>query len=489
MNHSTGRRRFLQVASATPFLAMPIARPARAGTKEPSETLVVGIMGTGGRGTDHLRSLRPAGGRGRLRLRRRQRAPARPPTIAGRKGKKTPKPSAISARSSTTRRSTSWSSPPATTGTPRPPSSPARPASTSTSRSRAATTRAKASCWSQAARKHKRSVQMGNQRRSWPKIIEAIEQVRDGAIGRAYFAQCVVLQQPRRRSARASELPVPEGLDYDLWQGPAPRRPFHDNYLHYNWHWFWHWGNGELGNNGIHMIDLCRWGLGVEYPTRVTSSGGRYRFEDDQETPDTHIVSFDFDGRKTITWEGLSCNPVRPGKAVRRRSSTATTGTLAHRRTAATRIHDAQGQGDQARRTARPATPPTSPTSSTPSAARRSSTARSRKGTRARCCATWATSPTAPAARCAATRRTATSSTTREAMALWTREYAKGWEPRGLTQCKAAQPATRGHLDANQAFAVAIFVPSRTSGGSGLSGCGSASTANSAMAPGRKIRQ
>src|SRR5262249_14932835 len=105
------------------------------------------------------------------------------------------------------------------------------------------------------------------------------------------------------------------GLNYDLWQGPAPRRPFRDNYLHYNWHWFWHWGNGELGNNGVHMIDLCRWGLGVDFPIRVTSSGGRYQFQDDQETPDTHTVSFDFDDRKTITWVGFSCTSLPPSTA------------------------------------------------------------------------------------------------------------------------------------------------------------------------------
>ncbi len=166
----------------------------------------------------------------------------------------------------------------------------------------------------EAAHKNNRQVQMGNQRRSWPMVIEAIEQVRSGAIGRAYFAQAYYLNN-RPSIGKGQSAPVPQGLDYDLWQGPAPRRQFHNNYLHYNWHWFWHWGNGELGNNGIHTLDLCRWGLGVDFPIHVTSSGGRYRFDDDQETPDTHIVSFDFADRKTITWEGFSCNTlpsVRP---------------------------------------------------------------------------------------------------------------------------------------------------------------------------------
>src|SRR5262249_7871136 len=159
----------------------------------------------------------------------------------------------------------------------------------------------------QAARKNKRCVQMGNQRRSWPKVIEAIELVRSGEIGRVYLAQSWYANV-RPSIGKGKAATIPEGLDYDLWQGPAPRKPFHSNYLHYNWHWFWHWGNGELGNNGIHMLDLCRWGLGVDYPTRVTSTGGRYRFDDDQETPDTHVVTFDFEGKKSIMWQGHSCN-------------------------------------------------------------------------------------------------------------------------------------------------------------------------------------
>jgi predicted dehydrogenase len=166
----------------------------------------------------------------------------------------------------------------------------------------------------QAAAKHKLLVQMGNQRRTWPRIVEAIEEVRKGVIGRAYLAQSWYLAT-RPTIGRGKEAPVPAALNYDLWQGPATHRPFHTNYLHYNWHWFWHWGNGELGNNGIHMLDLCRWGLGVDFPIRVTSSGGRYRFQDDQETPDTHLVCFDFPGRKTAMWEGLSCNRLPAGKS------------------------------------------------------------------------------------------------------------------------------------------------------------------------------
>jgi predicted dehydrogenase len=165
----------------------------------------------------------------------------------------------------------------------------------------------------EAARKNKRKVQMGNQRRSWPKVQEAMQRLKEGDIGRVYFGESWYLNN-RPTIGTGKEGPPPEGLDYELWQGPAPRKAFHSNYLHYNWHWFWHWGNGELGNNGVHMIDLCRWGLGVDYPILVSSAVGRYRFQDDQETPDTHVVSFTFGDRKTITWQGHSCNPWPAGK-------------------------------------------------------------------------------------------------------------------------------------------------------------------------------
>ena len=107
----------------------------------------------------------------------------------------------------------------------------------------------------------------------------------------------------RKPIGRGKPADVPAGLDYALWQGPAPERAYRDNVVHYNWHWFWNWGTGELGNNGIHSLDICRWGLGVDYPRRVTAGGGKYFFDDDQETPDTHVVTYDF-GDKAITWEG-----------------------------------------------------------------------------------------------------------------------------------------------------------------------------------------
>ncbi len=156
-----------------------------------------------------------------------------------------------------------------------------------------------------AARKYNKVVQIGMQRRSMPGVQEAVQKLREGVIGNVTFARGWY-NNLRSTIGNGKVAPVPSHLDFSLWQGPAPERPYKDNLVHYNWHWFWHWGNGELGNNGIHALDVCRWGLGVDYPTRVTSGGGKYRFPtDDQETPDTHTATFDFDG-KSITWEGRS---------------------------------------------------------------------------------------------------------------------------------------------------------------------------------------
>lgn len=150
-------------------------------------------------------------------------------------------------------------------------------------------------------------VQMGNQRRSFPNMRAAIQEIHDGVIGRPYFARAWYGNH-RETIGIGKEAAVPDYLDYELWQGPAPRQPYKDNIAPYNWHWFWTWGTGEALNNGTHEIDICRWALGVDFPTHVTSAGGRYAFEDDWQTPDTQTISWDFPDRKTITWEGRSCN-------------------------------------------------------------------------------------------------------------------------------------------------------------------------------------
>lgn len=159
----------------------------------------------------------------------------------------------------------------------------------------------------QAVNKYQRIVQMGAQRRSSAAMRQIIPEIHNGLIGKTYFGKGWYVNG-RSSIGHGKPAPVPEWLDYNLWQGPAPRRPFIDNLVHYNWHWRWLYGTGEALNNGTHEMDVARWALDVTWPSRVSSNGGRYAFQDDWETPDTQMISWDFPEGKTMNWEGRSCN-------------------------------------------------------------------------------------------------------------------------------------------------------------------------------------
>jgi len=160
-----------------------------------------------------------------------------------------------------------------------------------------------------AQKKYGKLVQMGTQQRSSPHTIEIIEKIHSGLIGQPYFAKTWYCNT-RKSIGTGRETAVPAQLDWELWQGPAPRRPYKDNIHPYNWHWFWIYGTGETLNNGTHEIDVARWALGVDYPKLVTSTGGRYHFHDDWQFYDTLLATFEY-GDKTITWEGRSCQGMR----------------------------------------------------------------------------------------------------------------------------------------------------------------------------------
>lgn len=150
-------------------------------------------------------------------------------------------------------------------------------------------------------------LQIGNQQRSSPTSQEVISDIKGGLIGNPYAAKAWYTNG-RKGIGHGKKVQVPSWLDWDLWQGPAPRMDYKDNYVHYNWHWFWNWGTGEINNNGLHELDIARWALGVNLPNKVSSTGGRFHFQDDWEFYDTQLASYEFDENKTIHWEGRSCN-------------------------------------------------------------------------------------------------------------------------------------------------------------------------------------
>ena len=172
------------------------------------------------------------------------------------------------------------------------------------------------------ARKTQRMVQVGMQSRSTPHKMRAIQTLRDGVIGTVYGAKGLCFK--RRKSIGKTPLEtVPLGLDWSLFLGPAQMKEYSKNRFAYNWHWFWDTGNGDIGNQGVHEMDICRWGLGdAPFPRKVASTGGKYVYDDDQETPNTQLAKFQYPGRE-IMFEvrGLPTGPeagvpVRPGNLV-----------------------------------------------------------------------------------------------------------------------------------------------------------------------------
>ncbi len=151
----------------------------------------------------------------------------------------------------------------------------------------------------EAANKYNVIVQDGDEQRSNPCAKSMIEYLHAGKLGEVYMAKGFCYKW-RNDIGKAIVQPVPKGVDYDLWIGPAPEKPFTKNRFHYNWHWQWDYGNGDIGNQGVHEIDVARMGLGVTLPTKVSAMGGHFMFDDDQETPNQMMATFEFPNEKGL---------------------------------------------------------------------------------------------------------------------------------------------------------------------------------------------
>ena len=153
-----------------------------------------------------------------------------------------------------------------------------------------------------AAAKYNRIVQHGTQSRSDPAVMEAVKKMHEGLLGEVYLSRGLCFKW-RDSIGHTPASPVPAGVDYDLWTGPSPARPFTRNHFHYNWHWFWAYGNGDLGNQGVHQMDVARWGLGLGFPNKISAVGGHVTFDDDQETPNVLNCAFEYsppENKRTI---------------------------------------------------------------------------------------------------------------------------------------------------------------------------------------------
>ena len=172
----------------------------------------------------------------------------------------------------------------------------------------------------EAARKYMRIVQVGHQSRSVSHKLRAVKLLREGIIGKIYMARGLCYKRRESIGVRKSS-PIPPGVNYDLWLGPSQKIDFKENRFHYNWHWYWHFGNGDIGNQGVHEMDIARWGLGIdELPSSVYSSGGHFLYPDDQQTPNTQQAIFDYDDaqlvfevRGLLTGSEAELRPTSPG--------------------------------------------------------------------------------------------------------------------------------------------------------------------------------
>ena len=169
----------------------------------------------------------------------------------------------------------------------------------------------------EAARKHDRVMQHGTQRRSSLNEQTAIQMLREGAIGDVLVAKHINSQR-RSNIGRRKPSDPPSHLDYELWVGPAEWLPYQSNFVHYHWHWFYNFGTGDIGNDGVHSIDIARWGLGVQsHPSFVTGYGSKLFFDDDQQFPDTYTITFEYPGdgsvgsRRLLIYEQRIWSPYR----------------------------------------------------------------------------------------------------------------------------------------------------------------------------------
>jgi len=178
----------------------------------------------------------------------------------------------------------------------------------------------------EAQRKYKKLVQMGTQQRSSAHTIEIVDKIHNGLIGRAYYAKAWY-SNTRKSIGVGKDAAVPPQLDWDLWQGPVPRRAYKDNVQPYNWHWFKIWGTGETLNNGTHEVDVCRWALDADFPKSISSAGGRYQFKDDWQFYDTLVTNFNYED-KMISWECKCCNGMKFYGRDRGSTIAGTTGTV-----------------------------------------------------------------------------------------------------------------------------------------------------------------